>query len=267
MYIGAVKGEENHLVERGGAPGAIEPLSGPELTSPAHPAWFGEAFDGFVAMLESEKTKFPCIYAVHALRRDSIRYCFVSDPSDDDSIAALADTLRGYTAICRALKPYTALIVFFEPEDRRYSLAEHTERFWSVLQRLHEQDPVSWPEGSPGDPEDPEWEFCFNGVRMFVIGTDPLYETRKSRHSDAFSLAFQPRYVLDELIEQPELLRRGRQKIRARVKEMDGIEVHPAVQMMHEKGNMEWLQYILPEDNDSLPERCPFHYAGDAKGA
>jgi uncharacterized protein len=249
-----------HTLQNAGEVDAVPPLSRSDIRNPRHPAWYAETFEDFAAMLESETPRFPCIYAIHALRCDSMRYSFVGDPADDDTIADLARTLRGYTAICRTLKPYTALIVFFEPDERCYSLAEHSERFWGVLQRLHDGDPVSWPEGSPADPTDPKWEFCFDGVRMFVIGTDPLYRTRRSRYSSVFSLAFQPRYAINELLAQPELLERGRQTIRARVEEMDGIPVHPAVQMMHEAGNMEWPQYVLPEDNESQPESCPFHF-------
>jgi FPC/CPF motif-containing protein YcgG len=39
---------------------------------------------------------------------------------------------------------------------------------------------------------------------------------------------------------------------------MDGIPVHPMIQMYHEEGNREWRQYVVPEDNSPIEGSCPF---------
>ncbi len=53
--------------------------------------------------------------------------------------------------------------MFFRPSEETFTEAEYHESMWHVLQFLHVHYPEPWPEEIPTDPDDNEWEFCFNG--------------------------------------------------------------------------------------------------------
>jgi len=223
------------------------------------PRWWHDAYDQLHDTLASSATKFPCIYAIRAQRHNTLRFVFLDDSESDASIAAFGEALSEYVKVCRSLTPHTAFLAFFGPDREAMTLEEHHSEFWRVLQRLHELDPRPWPEQIPIDPAEPLWEFCFDGEPMFVLGSGPVHVTRRSRYSPVRAISFQPRFMFDELIATPVLLSRARKIIRDRVLEMDGLPVHPMIQMYHEDGNREWRQYVVPEDNSPIEGSCPFN--------
>jgi uncharacterized protein len=223
------------------------------------PGWWHEAYDQLRDTLTSSARKFPCIYAIKAEQNNTLRFAFLQDSQSDASIAAFGDALSEYVEVCHSLRPHTAFLAFFGPDREEMTLEEHHAEFWRVLQRLHEIDPRPWPQQIPMDPAEPLWEFCFNGEPMFVLGSGPVHVARRSRFSPVRAISFQPRFMFDELIDTPDLLARARKIIRGRVLEMDGLPVHPMIQMYHEDGNREWRQYVVPEDNSPIEGSCPFH--------
>ncbi|MHB1469794.1 MAG: YqcI/YcgG family protein [Solirubrobacteraceae bacterium] len=223
------------------------------------PAWWHEAYDDLSRMLVTPNPKFPCIYAIRALRNDTLRFVFLRDSESDASIVAFASALSQYVKVCQSLTPHTAFLAFFAADLEEMTLEQHHSEFWRVLQRLHELDPSPWPAQIPSDPAEPLWEFCFDGEPMFVLGSGPVHVARHSRYSAVRTISFQPRFMFDELISAPNLLNRARRIIRDRVIEMDGFPVHPMIQMYHEEGNREWRQYVVPEDNLPIDGACPFH--------
>src|SRR6266540_2512992 len=84
-------------------------------------------------------------------------------------------------------------------EDALERLADewsYAERFWHVLQHLHDADTTDWPDGFPRHPESSAWEFSFHGVPMFVFAGAPSYLQRASRSlGPGLVLLFQPRNV------------------------------------------------------------------------
>lgn len=223
------------------------------------PSWWHEAHSDLDRTLTSTDEQFPCIYAIRAHRNNTLRFVFLQSSDTDAAIAAFGEALSAYVKVCHSLAPYTAFLAFFGPDRDEMTLEEHHAEFWQVLQRLHEVDPSPWPDRIPTDPAEPLWEFCFDGEPMFVLGSGPAHVTRRSRYSAVRAISFQPRFMFDELIDAPVLLSRARRIIRERVLQMDGIPVHPMIQMYHEEGNREWRQYVVPEDNSPITGRCPFH--------
>lgn len=223
------------------------------------PAWWHEAYEDLQATLARGHQTFPCMYATRALGNNALRFIFLADSTADAAIEAFAIGLSAYLKTCRSIASHTALLVFFGPEQPPATLAEQHAEFWHVLQRLHELDPSPWPAHIPRDPEEPLWEFCFGGEATFVLGSGPAHSARKTRHSAFKTISFQPRFMFDELIATPERLAGARRVIRERALEIDGIPVHPMIQMYHEEGNREWRQYVVPDDNSPIEGRCPFH--------
>jgi FPC/CPF motif-containing protein YcgG len=223
------------------------------------PSWWHEAHEDLCRTLTSAGEKFPCVYAIRALRNNTLRFIFLPDSDSDASLAAFAQGLSEYVKVCHSLAPYTAFLTFFGPDAEEMTLDEHHAEFWRVLQHLHELDPQAWPEQIPPDPAEPLWEFCFDGEPMFALGSGPAHVARRSRYSPIRTISFQPRFMFDTLISMPVLLARARRIIRERVLELDGFPVHPMIQMYHEDGNREWRQYVIPDDNSPIEGSCPFH--------
>jgi uncharacterized protein len=223
------------------------------------PDWWHDAYDQLHETLTSTAEEFPCIYAIKALRNNTLRFAFLEDSESDASIEAFGEALSAYVKACDSLRPHTAFLAFFGPDKETMTVEEHHAEFWRVLQRLHDLDLRPWPEEIPTDPAEPLWEFCFDGEPMFVLGSGPVHVARRSRHSPGRVISFQPRFMFDELIATPSVLAKARKVIRDRVLEMDGLPVHPMIQMYHEEGNREWRQYVVPEDNAPIQGRCPFH--------
>jgi FPC/CPF motif-containing protein YcgG len=222
------------------------------------PCWWHEAYEDLKATLADPSQSFPCIYATRALSSNDLRFIFLEDSASDAAMEAFAKGLSAYLRTCRSIAPHTALLVFFGPGQPPATLAEQHAEFWQVLRRLHELDPSPWPGHIPNDPDEPLWEFCFDGEATFVLGSGPAHATRRTRHTAFRAISFQPRFMFDELIATPKRLAGARRVIRERAFEMDGIPVHPMIQMYHEEGNREWRQYVVPDDNSPIEGRCPF---------
>jgi uncharacterized protein len=245
---------------RSGSGGLLAPS---ELTKIDSGDWRWQAFSDFADNLAVQSPSFPCIYATHALKHETLRLTFLDSPTDERSRESVAAALAEYVRICRALAPYTAFVAFFErAEADSHDL--HRDHFWDLLQSLHEHDPEPWPADVPREPDDSKWEFCFAGEPMFALATWPSYRQRRSRHSETFIVSFQPRFQFDQLAETPELLERARTVIRKRVMAMDGMPIHPASKMYGDPENREWKQYVMPEDNGPITGACPFHHRAAA---
>jgi FPC/CPF motif-containing protein YcgG len=239
------------------SPNPLHLLSAHDIEDPSRvlPPWARDIFTSFCATLSSNVSPFPCIYARRALNADALRYIFVD--AQPTALRDLATALGQYATIAEDLAPYTAFLAFFPPDVPSMPLNVHHDRFWRVLQYLHDHDPGPWPSHIPTSAADQLWEFCFNCVPMFVLGSNPAHNARKSRHTATFTISFQPRFMFDTLISNRTLLERSRQLIRSRVLALDGFPVHPQIGMYFEAENREWRQYVVPEDNGLISGNCP----------
>jgi FPC/CPF motif-containing protein YcgG len=223
------------------------------------PDWAPEVFDTFVTTVTGQEPPFPCVFARHALGTDGLRFACLQSPEDPADLAQLVDVVAHYAAVSRGIRPWTTLVALFGPEDERRTLHEHRARFWRVMQHLHDHDPAPWPAGAPTDPDDPDWEFAFAGERMFVVGSAPVYHRRVSRNTATFTMLFQPRWMFDEMIAGPKF-DRTTAAIRRRQERYDGMASHPSILTFGDPANREWRQYVIPDDNDPVPGRCPLHF-------
>jgi uncharacterized protein len=222
------------------------------------PEWGPEGYGVVCRALESREPGFPCIYGVRAHNEGGLRYVFIDDDTDPEWLEALGRALWEYVRTCREIGQFTSLLVLFPPSSEESATLEaYRERYWKVLQWLHDHDPAPWPDEVPADPTDPDWEFCFGGLPMFVPANLPIYERRRSRRNPCFMILFQPRFVFDELIAQPQKLAAARQVIRARALEFDDVPVHPTIGVYGERDNLEWRQYVVPDSSDPVQGECP----------
>jgi hypothetical protein len=206
-------------------------------------------------MMDATNLPFPCVFGVKGWKRNQLRFTF-GDESDTDA-TGLATALREYLAIARSIGPYTSLVVTYAPTDNLRTFDEYAGRFWTILQDLHNADRSPWPSDIPRSTADPRWDFCFGGEPVFVPASLPCYVNRRSRSSYSFGMMFQPRWVFDLLISDVRRLERARALIRARADRHDVVPVHPAIGVYGDPSNLEWRQYLLPDDNDTVLSRCP----------
>lgn len=222
------------------------------------PAWGRSCLTELVGTLLSKNRPFPCTFAVAAAKKSSLRFGFIDDLDDENAWKPLLGLLTTYLSEYRSLSRDTSFAVFFPPDERPRGIEEYNEKFWRILQYLHDNDPGTWPAELPGDPEDAMWEFAFGDDSIFVVCNTPAHTTRHSRHSPGFLITFQPRWVFEGL--EPDTPRgmSARRVIRKRLRAYDGMAPSAYLGNYGDPSNREWRQYFLPDDNDSELPRCPF---------
>ena len=205
------------------------------------------------------ETRFPCHFAVQAERADSARYLFAGNARDRDALLKVREGLRQYLEQYQSIAERTTLVIFFEPPTEAQSEQEYRDRFWRVLEFLNERDPEPWPRDVPEDPGDPEWEFCFSGEPMFIVGRAPFYTVRKSRYTPhGLEITIQPRRALDDITGDTAEGQQARSIIRERLEDYDDVAPHPDIGDYGDPDNREWKQYLLPTSNEESLDEFPF---------
>jgi hypothetical protein len=219
------------------------------------PEWQARRYRAFHRTMTDEESPFPCYFAVDAHEAGDLRYLFAPDASTPTGRSAVAEGLEAYLDGARDIADITALAVFFEPADGSETVETYRDRVWSLLRRLHRNDPEPWPDGVPRDPTDPEWAFCYAGEPLFVVARAPCYDRRHSRYTPhGLELTVQPRWVFDGLGGDTPAGRRARSRIRDRLEDYDDAPLHPDVGDYGDAGSREWKQYVLPDDERGSEE-------------
>ncbi|WP_435250783.1 YqcI/YcgG family protein [Streptomyces cucumeris] len=244
-------------------PGVITEMS--DAVIGTTPEWGSEYLRNLRETLLSDTSPFPCTFAVSGVKRNSLRFGFVESLDDEKTWTALDDMLIRYLEQYRELGRETSLVVFFGQDDGTRTMAEYRERFWAVLQYLHDTDTEPWPADVPRDTDDPWWEFSFGGTPVFVVCNTPAHRLRRSRHSPGFFITFQPRWVFEELGADTPAGAASRRIIRKRLSRYDAVEASPELGSYGDPHNREWRQYFLPDAQDEPgagEARCPFRHRG-----
>lgn len=204
-------------------------------------------------------TRYPCHFAVNAERNDTARYLFAGSPRDPDALFKVKEGLQQYLERYQSIAERTTLVIFFKPPTEDQREREYRNQFWRILEFLNEQDPEPWPSDVPEDPNDPEWEFCFCGEPMFIVGRAPFYTVRKSRYTPhGLEITIQPRKVLDDVSGDTMEGQRVRSIIRDRLRDYDDVTPHPDIGDYGDPNTREWKQYLLPKSNGESLDEFPF---------
>lgn len=219
--------------------------------------WKEERYVEFRDTMRS--TRYPCHFAVNAEREDTARYLFVGAVRDRDALLKAREGLRQYLERYRSIAERTTLVMFFEPPAEDQSEQTYRDQFWRVLEFLNERDPEPWPSDVPADPDDPEWEFCFAGESMFIVGRAPFYTERRSRYTrSGLEITIQPRRILEDVGGETPAGKRARSIIRARLEDYDDDTPHPDIGDYSDPSTREWKQYLLPTSNEESLDEFPF---------
>lgn len=221
--------------------------------------WQEEAFQHFSNMMCDDEHPYPCVPGKQGFLADTLRFGFADHPEEKASYEQLGRFLKEYGEISRDTGQYASLVVFFDTRsmDKNTTIEHYQDIFWTILNKVHELDEEPWPEEIPMDPHDQAWEFCFDGEPYFAFCATPAHRLRKSRSFPYLMLAFQPRWVFDEINSSTTLGQKLKKVIRNRLVKYDGIKPHSALKWYGQQDNYEWKQYFLNEDDTSL-SKCPF---------
>lgn len=209
---------------------------------------------------------FPCTFSQNAFRRGLLRFSFV-DTAGGQGFASAASDLREYLDDCakwdgRVDSAKPLLTIFSQNAAGFDQLEDYHALGWEFMQYLHDTDPSPWPDDVSQQPESPFWSFCYAGVQLFVNMSTPLHKVRKSRNLGRhLTLVINPRERFDIVAGDTPEGQRVRKKIRARSAGYDGIP-HSDLLGSYQKGELEWVQYALPEHNEGAPSACPFRFRG-----
>lgn len=214
-------------------------------------SWQSVVFREMAAALTSTTRPFPCIFGVAGYKSDELRFAF-PEPMDARQIAPI---LRSYLGDARKIGRNTSLITFSRPESVT-CIATYRDRLWQLLRELALCDSEPWPCNVPHAVDNPAWEFCFAGEPIFVVCNTPAHILRQSRRSSTFTLAFQPRWVSDNILSSASEANKAFTKVRNRLKTYDMIPLSPALGRYGDPSVREFQQYFLSDDNDHAV--CPF---------
>lgn len=234
-----------------------------QLASPDSNAagWQKATYDDLSARL-TPPSAFPCTFSQNAFRRELLQFAFIEAPGAaglDAGRAALQHYVRDSRAWDGRVATAKPLLVVFSPQAAQAdSLADYQAIGWQALQYWHDHDPAPWPDDVATDPETRFWSFCFDGMQLFVNMSAPAHDRRKSRNLGRhLTLVINPRERFDLVAGNTPEGRRVRTRIRERAARYDGLE-HSPLLGSYTIGDLEWVQYALPDDNSTAPPRCPF---------
>lgn len=129
------------------------------------------------------KKDFPCLFGKHAWKLRSILFAFIPK---GDIILSITRAITELTDRTKSLpqehRIYTPLLCVFE-DTNLGSVEEEHDFAWRILQKIHNNDKMSWPEHIPLDPENSEWSFCFNDVELFINISFPGHKKNKKQKS------------------------------------------------------------------------------------
>ncbi|MFB6194174.1 MAG: YqcI/YcgG family protein [Halobaculum sp.] len=224
------------------------------------PAWVARHWESFHEALTGshDGEGFPCLSGAESVANGEPLYTAVSSPTRKESILALRDTLAAYLDCYEDRPGRVSLVAFVRPTDRLEREADYHEAVWHLLQTLHVHDPSPWPSEIPTDPDDPYWEFCFDGEPIFPTCRAPFYEDRQSRYCPVgLEITFQPRGLFEGITAGTPAGERAREEIRGNLEAYDGVCPHANLGDWGVEGDREWHQYLLPADESQAPDEPP----------
>lgn len=226
------------------------------------PEWFAA---GAHTLRENLRQRdYPCHFGRQALERGQLLTTYAGK----DDLEPLAHALEFFLDNTPRVRGGRHALCAFIQSPAGSTHEDYDRGFWQVLQYLHDHDPKPWPAALPTTPQDPGWEFCFNGEAMFVFAAVPTHVLRASRNLGRhLVMIFQPRSVFLDIAGGTPAGALARSRIRERLDAWDLSRPHPSMGDYGDPSNFEWRQYFIPDDDSDLHQVCPLKLAAPATGA
>jgi uncharacterized protein len=213
-----------------------------------------------------ESKKFPCVFAQKAFSKSNLKFLLIPLNEDKsshrfdvllDGLSYFLDRSAKWDGDVNTAEP---LLAVFEPTDRVQSTSDYQGLFTDSLQYLIDHDSHDWVGGIPQDPNTDFWTMCFAGTQIFINVSHPNNQKRLSRNlCDALVLVINPRERFDVVAGATKKGHLIREQIRRNVDAYDLIPRSPFLGH-YQEGELEWPQYLLPDDNEEMPMACPLKF-------
>jgi uncharacterized protein len=209
---------------------------------------------------------FPCIFAQKVFALRNIRFLLVpfSQVGSKYQFQELSNGLSSYLDDARDwdgnISTAEPLLVMFEPQGSVRTTSAFEKVFFESLQYLIDHDTQAWRRKLPKDPNAEFWSMCFGGTEIFINVSHPNHQNRRSRNlCDALVFVINPRERFDKVAGNDHKGHLIRERIRGNIDLYDKV---PRSQYLghYLAGELEWPQYMLPDDNESPPLRCPLSF-------
>jgi FPC/CPF motif-containing protein YcgG len=209
---------------------------------------------------------FPCIFGQNSVRRGNVKFLLVPFLHNQcvHDYRSLASDLRAYLESINVsrldINRHQPLLVMFQPVKEMKDVNDFRKVFLDAMQYLIDHDERPWPEHISKNPSDESWTMCFHGCEIFVNVSHPAHVKRRSRNmGNGLVFVLNPRKIFD--VAAPDN-RQGASlaaKIRANIAVYDDIS-HSPLLGSYVLNEAQWQQYMIPDDNDSLPLSCPLKF-------
>ena len=228
------------------------------VNSNEKPEWVISAINSFKNTMLDEKMPFPCHFAKLGLEKSTFRFTYINKDElfePEEFRTSLIEYLNTYKTI-----DWPSVLVVFINTKSENNLENHEEIFWNILQYLMDSDDESRPVEIPENPESFKWQFCFNGIPLFISGHSNAYKKRRSRHSASdMMLVIQTTETLKPVAGTSKKSGYIRKIIRERVSKYDAIEVSNLLGSYPNVNSHEWKQFWLPDTNIDK-KKCPLRF-------
>ena len=229
--------------------------------------WSGHLMQQISSRFElKDGPEFPCVFAQNAHQRGNI-LCLPIPFQSDLGTYRLEVLFEGLKAYLKAESQWDGsvntarpLLVLFQPMEHLSTTKDYERIFVEALQYLIDNDQVPWVNGTPTKPEQEYWSMCFDGQQLFINVSHPQNVNRLSRNlCDAMVLVINPRERFDVVAGAHKRGYAVREKIRKNIDLYDRIS-HSPLLGHYQAGDLEWPQYMLPDNNEAPPMRCPLKF-------
>lgn len=230
-------------------------IVGPNIGESRPPLWLSKAYRDFHQHVTDPE--YPCFFGTRAEQSGHLYYSYAKHAQ----CPSLPQSLRQFIQIKQHSEHFdTNLVIFLEPERQQMSHRYYHDRFWRLLNHLHQHDQSEWPANTTTDPHDVAWEFSFGGEQFFVFSASPSYESRKSRNLGVCQIILmQPRSSFG-ILKTSDNGASVRANVRERIINWDTTGVHPDLGVFGDPVAREWKQYFLPDDMKPVTGKCPFRH-------
>lgn len=232
--------------------------------------WAKNAIRFVLSKFESDagtRNGFPCVFAQNAVKRGNVQFLLIPYNVDNRKYEldilgmGLRECIEQINVDRLDINKHRPLLVLFEPTDTCNTTEDFRAVFVESMQYLIDTDEKAWVSHIPMNPVDPAWTMCFHGCELFVNVSHPAHALRRSRNmGEGLAFVINPRKIFD--IAAP-ADRQGlliSEKIRANVDIYDDIP-HSPLLGSYVLGEGQWIQYLIPDNNEDVPLTCPLHFS------
>lgn len=194
----------------------------------------------------------PCVMANAVFMQDNYQLRVFDKMDNDDNIDPILEIIENYLERYDfESNDFESLMVCFKNSHFESEKA-FEDSLWNFLQKLHDEDDVSWDDEVSDDPDSPNFSFSIKGKAFYIIGMHPN-SSRLARQTPYPTVVFNLHWQFERLREMG-TYQAVKKRIRRRDKKLQG-HINPVLRDFG--SDSETKQYS--GRNVEKEWKCPFH--------